>query len=83
MNNKHNPAQFDEPLSFDEVNTFPSGWDVSAIFVARDASAEQPPEMADDAGQDPSAQDGATHWTGEKFPEPRTTPRHWNLSALL
>ena len=83
MNTKKNPAETDEPLSFDELNTFPSGWDVSAIFVARGVSPDQPTELTDAATADQPAQEDASHWTGEKFPEPRTTPRHWNLSALL
>jgi len=68
------PKKKDEwqPEKFPQPQTYPSGWDSSALFAKNcsgttESQAVQPRNETD------------TDWKPEKFPKPRTFPRCWSV----
>ena len=73
------------PESFSKPRTIPSKWDVSAfrsqITTTQDNNLEQPSEENHPVESD-DAEQAATDWKPDPFPEPRTIPGKWDTSSL-
>ena len=61
-----------KPEKFPQPQTYPSGWDSSALFASNG-------QQAADSKQETPKKETQTDWKPEKFPKPRTFPRCWSV----
>jgi hypothetical protein len=75
-NQAYNPEKFAEP------RTMPKGWDLSGLV--KHSKNEKPLLRQDPKSEQVGANYGNTDekWGEEKFSDPRTTPKNWDVSAL-
>ena len=68
------PKKKDEwqPEKFPQPQTYPSGWDSSALFASNGHTNQE-------AGKEQAWSETDTDWKPEKFPKPRTYPRCWSV----
>lgn len=75
-NQEYNPEKFSEP------RTMPKGWDLSGLVKL--SSHGKPNKDHNQQSEQTDANNGTddTNWFDDKFSEPRTTPKNWDVSAL-
>lgn len=69
---------------FSEPRTFPAQWDLTEIMLPADTNREAPGPAgatSESAGPDETSAGEKPSWERNKFPQPRTYPKHWNLSG--
>lgn len=82
QNNNVDENQAYNPEKFAEPRTMPRGWDLSGLVkhsndeILHHRQDQQSEQTAANYG-DPDEK-----WSEEKFSDPRTTPKNWDVSAL-
>lgn len=75
-NQAYNPEKFSEP------RTMPKGWDLSGLVKHSNngMSHHHQDQQSEHTAANYGFNDGK--WGEEKFSDPRTTPKNWDVSAL-
>lgn len=82
QDNQVNENQAYRPEKFSEPRTMPKGWDLSGLVnhPINWKPNNQHNQQSDQADANEGA--GDANWIEDKFSEPRTTPKNWDVSAL-
>ena len=75
-NQEYNPEKFSEP------RTMPKGWDLSGLVILSNHGKPNRDHNQQSDQTDPNNRTDDTYWFDDKFSEPRTTPKNWDVSAL-
>jgi len=75
-NQEYNPEKFSEP------RTMPKGWDLSGLVKL--SKNRKPNKLHNQQSDQADANNGSDDaiWFEDKFSDPRTTPKNWDVSAL-
>ena len=75
-NKEYNPEKFSEP------RTMPKGWDLSGLVnQSKNGKSDNHHNQKTDQ-TDTSIGFEEANWFADKFSEPRTTPRNWDVTSL-
>ena len=75
-NQEYNPEKFSEP------RTMPKGWDLSGLVNHFNNGKPDRHDNQKTNQADADIRFEETNWFEDKFSEPRTTPKNWDVSAL-